>query len=170
MPLAQQRVDLRQDVGIVDGRWRDIRQPIGDLAQHLPQDLAGTRLRQPFDDHRPFEVCKCADGLAHHLYQLPLQLLFANVGGPGQGFTDTVFDDEAAVTIASGTAPFTGSYRPQALLSGFDGLTANCNWSLQITDGYSVDTGSLTAWSITIASSTEQFTENAAHGPNIDGS
>ena len=46
-------------------------------------------------------------------------------GGPdnsGKNFTDTVFDDEAAQNISSGTAPYTGSFRPQNdELSRFDG-------------------------------------------------
>ena len=43
------------------------------------------------------------------------------IGGSGDNFTNTVFDDEAATAIASGAAPFTGSFRPFQPLSAFDG-------------------------------------------------
>ena len=33
-------------------------------------------------------------------------------GGGGDNFTNTVFDDEAATSLASGAAPFTGSFMP----------------------------------------------------------
>ena len=43
--------------------------------------------------------------------------LFTDVGGTGQNFSGTILDDEAATAIASGTAPFTGHFRPQSSLS-----------------------------------------------------
>src|SRR5262249_12496118 len=45
-------------------------------------------------------------------------------GGSGDNYTNTVFDDEASRAIASGVAPFSGSFRPDGLLSSFDGLNA----------------------------------------------
>ncbi len=50
----------------------------------------------------------------------------------GSDFTDTVFDDEADTDINSGAAPFTGSFRPVAALSGFDGQTTVGEWSLTV--------------------------------------
>ena len=35
------------------------------------------------------------------------------VGGSGANFVNTVFDDSAATSITQGTAPFTGTFRPQ---------------------------------------------------------
>jgi hypothetical protein len=43
--------------------------------------------------------------------------LFTDVGSSGDNFTDTILDDQAGVGIASGVAPFTGSYRPEGSLS-----------------------------------------------------
>ena len=38
--------------------------------------------------------------------------LFSNVGGTGINFRNTVFDDSATLPISSGSAPFTGTFRP----------------------------------------------------------
>ena len=47
--------------------------------------------------------------------------LFDGVGGNGDDFIDTILDDEAAASIADGSAPFTGSYRPIGNLGLLDG-------------------------------------------------
>src|SRR5439155_9148050 len=47
--------------------------------------------------------------------------LFDGRGGSGENLTNTTFNDEAPVPIAAGAAPFSGSYRPEQLLSAFDG-------------------------------------------------
>lgn len=80
--------------------------------------------------------------------------LFTDVGGSGDNFTDTILDDQAATSIAAGIAPFAGSYRPEGLLSAFNGLAANGVWTLRITDDAGADTGALASWSITIETAT----------------
>jgi subtilisin-like proprotein convertase family protein len=71
-------------------------------------------------------------------------------GGPdngGKNFVDTVFDDEASVNISSGTAPYTGSFRPQNDdLSRFDGKNKQGTWTLRVRDLFEGDTGTLTGW------------------------
>ncbi len=42
-------------------------------------------------------------------------------GGSGDNYTNTTFDDEATTLIANGAAPFSGTFRPDASLSGLDG-------------------------------------------------
>jgi subtilisin-like proprotein convertase family protein len=69
-------------------------------------------------------------------------------GGSGDNYTSTTFDDEAPVPIAAGTAPFSGSFRPQGLLSALDGIPANGTWQLQVTDSASQDVGTLNSWSL----------------------
>lgn len=74
-------------------------------------------------------------------------------GGEGGDFLDTVFDDEASVAIGSGFAPFIGSYRPDQLLSAFDGQNAQGDWTLRVAAEFNIDhfldgTGSLNAWSL----------------------
>jgi uncharacterized repeat protein (TIGR01451 family) len=76
-------------------------------------------------------------------------LLVDNRGGGGDNFVGTVFDDEAATAITAGTPPYTGSFRPEAALTAFDGKNAAGTWTLRITDTASGDTGTLTAWSLT---------------------
>ncbi len=90
-------------------------------------------------------------------------LLFSFVGGSGDNFTGTIFDDEANASINSGTAPFTGRFRPQELLSVFDGMDPNGDWTVEITDFAFADEGSLNSWTLTVRSDTDiQKTTNAA--------
>ena len=78
-------------------------------------------------------------------------------GGRNNGdnnLADTVFDDEAATPIgAAGTeGPYTGSFRPQAdQLSRLDGKQQQGTWTLRVVDLDSQDSGSLTAWRLTIS-------------------
>ncbi len=52
--------------------------------------------------------------------------LFSGVGdNSGLGFMNTVFDDSAETSIATGTAPFTGTYQPANSLSVFNGQTVD---------------------------------------------
>ena len=74
--------------------------------------------------------------------------LINRLGGTGENFTDTVFDDEATTPIASGTPPWTGSFQPDQPLSAIDGIPANGTWTLEVSDNANVDTGTLTAWEI----------------------
>ncbi|MBN2473342.1 MAG: proprotein convertase P-domain-containing protein [Pirellulales bacterium] len=76
--------------------------------------------------------------------------LFTDVGGPGDHFANTTLDDEAAVSIAAGTAPFSGSYRPEGLLSVLDGQDPNGLWRLEVADDDPGVTGELMEWSITL--------------------
>jgi hypothetical protein len=75
-----------------------------------------------------------------------------NAGGAGDNFIGTILNDSASTPIASGTAPFTGSFRPSFPLSEFNDFGANPNgfWTLTIEDGFGGDTGLLKAWCITI--------------------
>ncbi len=62
-----------------------------------------------------------------------------------QDYSQTIFDDEAALAIEQGNAPFTGSFRPKVgnSLSVFDETDAFGQWRLQIDDLYHDDKGSL---------------------------
>ncbi len=71
-------------------------------------------------------------------------------GSSGDNYVNTVFDDEAATSITAGTAPFTGSFKPEGLLSGLDGKAANGTWTLRVVDDAISDTGTLSSWSLTI--------------------
>lgn len=71
-------------------------------------------------------------------------------GGRGHNFINTVFDDEAATAIGSSSAPFTGSFRPDQLLSAFDGQDAFGVWTLRVADRAAFDVGSINRWGIDI--------------------
>jgi subtilisin-like proprotein convertase family protein len=72
-------------------------------------------------------------------------------GGGGDNYTNTVFDDEAAIPIASGFAPFTGSYTPDSPLSAADGQGSLGDWRLKGVDSAAQDVGSLGNWTLTLA-------------------
>ncbi len=93
-------------------------------------------------------------------------LLVSRAGGANDNFTNTILDDEAATSVQSGTAPFTGSYRPFQPLSVLDGLTGsavNGTWSLEVRDNATDDQGTLNNWSITMTTG-EQSTQSKANG------
>ena len=64
-----------------------------------------------------------------------------NTDGSGNNFCQTVLDDESAgasiQTVVSANAPFTGSYKPNQALSGFDGEVGNGTWNLGAQDFFS---------------------------------
>ena len=81
-------------------------------------------------------------------------------GGSGDNFgsgandctgTFTVFDDSAGTSITAGTAPFNGPFKPEGLLSAFNGKSINGTWKLQITDDLGGDVGTLFCWQLEIA-------------------
>ncbi|MFO0974191.1 MAG: choice-of-anchor tandem repeat NxxGxxAF-containing protein [Phycisphaerae bacterium] len=71
-------------------------------------------------------------------------------GSSGDNFVNTIFDDEAAVPISAGTAPFTGSFKPEQALSAFDGMSAGGAWTMKVVDAAAQDTGVLNNWTLTI--------------------
>jgi subtilisin-like proprotein convertase family protein len=74
--------------------------------------------------------------------------LTSDNGGSGNNFTNTVFDQSATNPITGGSAPFTGTYRPEGDLSTFNGETPTGNWTLTVTDDASGDTGQINSWSL----------------------
>ncbi|MEP7337595.1 MAG: S8 family serine peptidase [Acidobacteriota bacterium] len=64
--------------------------------------------------------------------------------------TFTVFDDAAATSIISSSAPFAGTFRPAGRLTGFNGKAVNGVWKLRILDVAAGDTGTLGCWQIEI--------------------
>lgn len=85
--------------------------------------------------------------------------LSAARGGGGDNFgsgatdctgTSTVFDDASATPIASGTAPFAATFRPDGMLSSLNGKSVTGSWRLRIGDSASGDSGFLYCWSIEV--------------------
>ena len=80
----------------------------------------------------------------------------ANYGAGCDDGSRTRFDDAAASTITSATAPFVGDFRPQGNLATFVGHTGaavNGPWRLQVRDALGGNTGILQCWSLFIAQS-----------------
>ncbi len=77
--------------------------------------------------------------------------LFSGIGGTGANFTNTTLDDEAAATISSANAPFSGTFRPADpnRLSVFDGKPLQGTWKLILTNLGGTVAGKLNSWSLT---------------------
>lgn len=71
-------------------------------------------------------------------------------GSSGDNYTNTVFDDAASTYISSGSAPFTGTFKPEEALSYLNGQTANGTWQLKAYNYYSSYYGSIDSWSLEI--------------------
>jgi len=70
----------------------------------------------------------------------------------GANYTQTVFDDEAELSIKQAEAPFTGRFRPiePYKLSEFGGEDLYGPWRLQIYDAWDWDTGTLDSFELVI--------------------
>jgi subtilisin-like proprotein convertase family protein len=80
-------------------------------------------------------------------------MLISNIGGDGDNFTNTCLNQGAASTLASGTAPFTGTFKPTGQMGLVNnGQNPNGTWYLRINDGYNGDQGILSSFSITFGS------------------
>lgn len=77
-------------------------------------------------------------------------VLVSEVGGGGDNYTNTVFDDSATTSIELGTAPFTGTFQPQGSLSDFMGEPSGGEWLLNVADNAGIDTGSIDSWSMEV--------------------
>ena len=70
------------------------------------------------------------------------------VGGSGDNFIGTLLNDSASNTIAGGSSPFTGSFKPSRELSKFNNSDINGAWILKVYDRNAGNTGVLKAWSL----------------------
>lgn len=77
--------------------------------------------------------------------------LFSAVGGSGQNFSNTCLQDGTAPSIAQGSAPFSGTFRPLGTLGNANtNVEGNGTWRLRIVDTYPfADAGTLLQWSLT---------------------
>jgi len=76
--------------------------------------------------------------------------LATNIGGSGNDYSNTVFDDEAATPIGAGSPPFAGTFRPASPLSAIDGEPSAGTWTLKVVDTAAADIGTLKSWGATI--------------------
>ncbi|PKP02849.1 MAG: hypothetical protein CVU14_02785 [Bacteroidetes bacterium HGW-Bacteroidetes-9] len=67
-------------------------------------------------------------------------------GGDGDDYSNTLFDDEAELSITEASAPFAGRYRPQYPLEAFVGKPLTGTWQIRVNDGGSGNSGTLNSW------------------------
>ena len=68
----------------------------------------------------------------------------------GDNYTNTVFDDEAVLNFSAGSAPYTGSFKPQNSLELFNNENSFGEWILKAIDNGPADIGTIDNWSISI--------------------
>lgn len=93
--------------------------------------------------------------------------LFSDVGGSKDDFNDTLLDNEALQSITEGSAPFTGSYRPEGNLEDLNGKDIQGEWKLEITDDSWFGTGTLKSWSVMIDKADVLFYAECATDPDF---
>lgn len=76
-------------------------------------------------------------------------LLASGIGGQGDNYTNTVFDQQAATPITASAAPFTGTFRPQGNLNRFNSLPKAGIWTLTVQDSAVGGTGTILNWTMT---------------------
>ncbi len=69
--------------------------------------------------------------LAHAGTTVPL---VTHRGGTGDDFVGTTFDDTAITAISAGSAPFSGSFKPETPLGALNSGSTNGDWTIKIGD------------------------------------
>lgn len=89
-------------------------------------------------------------------------------GGNGDNFTNTNFDDDANDLIATGAAPFTGTFQPDGILANFNGEFSGGDWVLNVSDRAFGDLGTIVNWSLEICGSPQTDTDGDGIPDNVD--
>jgi hypothetical protein len=85
-------------------------------------------------------------------------LLVMDVGEDDNDFTNTCFRGDAVMSIAAGSAPFTGAFLPMGQLGIVNnGQVGNGTWKLRVTDLYPGASGQLNAVTITFGTSPASY-------------
>jgi len=91
-------------------------------------------------------------------------LLSVGNGGSGNNYSNTIFDDSATLSISNGSAPFTGTFKPQIPLSYLNNTASYGSWTLKVVDSGEADTGTITSWSLQICGTPLVSTDNDNDG------
>jgi subtilisin-like proprotein convertase family protein len=78
----------------------------------------------------------------------------------GEDFIGTTFANTATGTIAAGTAPYNGTFKPASSLAAFAGKQASGTWSLQVVENGDGDEVILTEWSLQLVTASGVLTVN----------
>ncbi|MGD9724254.1 MAG: proprotein convertase P-domain-containing protein [Pirellulales bacterium] len=71
-------------------------------------------------------------------------------GNSSDNFSNTTFDDSAAVSIKKGVGPFNGSYHPVESLLDLFAKNPNGTWQLEVQDTVAGSGGTLTSWTLNL--------------------
>lgn len=76
--------------------------------------------------------------------------LIDNNGGSGNDFTNTCLRSDVSTSIATGSAPFSGIYKPIEQIGLINnGQNPNGTWQLEVRDNSNNDQGTLNSWTLT---------------------
>ena len=89
-------------------------------------------------------------------------LLARQLGQDENDYSETIFDEEAAISIDQGDPPFTGRFSPKESIADLYGTSAFGSWNLIIEDNYVEDTGRLLDFTLA-------FCLEGTPQPNSDG-
>ena len=86
------------------------------------------------------------------------KILATGLGGGGNDYTNTCFNNSGLINITSGTPPFTGTFISQGYMGMVNnGQNGNGTWNLRVRDMAAQDVGNLLAWSITFGNAPATF-------------
>ena len=80
--------------------------------------------------------------------------LFDRYGGSGDNLTNTAFDDSAGSAVSTGSAPFSGTYKPAQSLNAYANTQVQGVWQLAVNDASNGDTGTVLSWRMEVCGST----------------
>jgi len=75
-------------------------------------------------------------------------ILSKQIGGSGNNYLETLFDQDSNNNIFNASPPFSGSYKPVQSLETFYNKSAFGKWKLIVEDSFQEDTGSINSFSI----------------------
>jgi subtilisin-like proprotein convertase family protein len=85
-------------------------------------------------------------------------LLFAGIGNDGDGFQNTCLEYDASNSIANGSAPFSGTFKPTGQMGLVNnGQNPNGTWYLRVHDNYNQDQGTVNSCSITFGTDPAKY-------------
>ncbi len=128
-----------------DGIGASITIPVAGFSQVLSKVAVRVRITHTFDGDLVLRLRGPDNTVVLLSYQLGANGAGFGTDCPADG-NDTTFDDEAATSILTATAPFAGSFRPQNPLSAFagkSGAQVNGNWTFEAADLGAVDIGNI---------------------------
>jgi subtilisin-like proprotein convertase family protein len=158
------------DNGLLDSTFAttipsvDVPQDVGDYTT-VKSELLFQGVREIFDLNVTLDISHTFDADVNVFLISPAGTrveLFTDIGGVQDNFTNVTLDDEASSPITSSFPPFTGTFRPEGLLSTFDGENANGIWILEVADDAEDDDGVLNSWSLTITGKEQSTTTNSS--------